>query len=120
MKFLIDECLTDQVADRLTGAGHDAVHVRAVGLLGASDREVMAAAAAEGRVVVSGDTDFGELLAKGGMLLPSVILLRRAHLPAGQVEAILAALEEVHDDLVAGAVVVVTSDRIRVRSLPIR
>jgi predicted nuclease of predicted toxin-antitoxin system len=77
VKFLVDECLTRDVAERLTAAGHDAVHVGDLGLLGATDLEVMASAVESRRVVISADTDFGELLAKGGRRLPSVILLRR-------------------------------------------
>lgn len=84
MKFLVDECLTRDVAERLTAAGHEAVHVGDLDLLGATDLEVMASAVDSGRVVISADTDVGELLAKGGRTLPSVILLRRHHDPSGQ------------------------------------
>ena len=79
VKFLVDECLTPDVAGFLVAAGHDAVHVRDLDLLGGSDLAVMAAAIEANRVVISADTDFGELLAKGGRSLPSVILLRRRH-----------------------------------------
>lgn len=52
MKFLVDECLTPRVAGHLVAAGHDAVHVGDLGLLGSTDVEVMAAAVPAGRVVV--------------------------------------------------------------------
>lgn len=120
MKFLIDECLRALVATGLAAAGHDAVHVGDVHLLGATDEEVMAFALVEDRVVVSADTDFGELLAVGGVSMPSVILLRRRHDPDDQTQAILRALPDVSDDLHAGAVVVIVRDRLRVRRLPIR
>jgi predicted nuclease of predicted toxin-antitoxin system len=119
VKFLVDECLTPDVAAFLVVAGHDAVHVRALDLLGCSDLEVMAAAIESNRVVISADTDFGELLAKGGRSNPSVILLRRRHNPSGQVGAILAAMPDIEESLTAGAVVVITEDRVRIRSLPI-
>jgi predicted nuclease of predicted toxin-antitoxin system len=82
VKFLVDECLTQDVPEHLTAAGHDAVHVRDLSLLGATDVVIMTAAVEGQRVVVSVDTDFGELLAKSGDPLPSVILLRRHHDPA--------------------------------------
>ena len=65
------------VADLLVVGGLDAVHVANHGLLAHPDEEVAACALAEGRVVVSADTDFGELLAKSGAARPSFLLLRR-------------------------------------------
>jgi predicted nuclease of predicted toxin-antitoxin system len=120
VKFLIEECLRPVVAAGLAAAGHDAVHVGDVDLLGATDDEVMAFAVTEKRVVVSADTDFGELLAVGGASMPSVILLRRRHDPDDQAQAILGVLPDVSDDLIAGAVVVIVKDRLRVRRLSIR
>ena len=79
----------------------------------------MEAAQAGTRVLVSADTDFGELLAMSGDRLPSVILLRRSHDANDQSRSILAALPDVEESLVAGAIVVITNDRIRVRDLPV-
>jgi predicted nuclease of predicted toxin-antitoxin system len=78
VKFLIDESLSARVAELLTTEGHDAVHVAERSLLGAPDTDLMTAARTEGRVVVSVDTDFGELLALGRHPGPSVILIRRS------------------------------------------
>lgn len=64
MNFLIDECPRPLVADGLRNAGHDAIHVGDAGLLGATDEHVMSLAVAQARIVVSADTDFGELLAR--------------------------------------------------------
>lgn len=122
MRFLLDENQSPLLVGLLAAFGHDVVHVREVGLAGASDDAVLARAVAEGRVVVSGDTDFGELLARSNAAAPSVILLRRqGGRRAEQVAALLGAnLQSVHDDLAAGAIVVFDEDRIRVRSLPMR
>jgi predicted nuclease of predicted toxin-antitoxin system len=88
--------------------------------LGATDEQVMSLAAEQSRVVVSADTDFGELLARKQLGFPSVILLRRNHDPDDQVRTILDALVDVNDDLLAGAIVVIVEDRLRIRRLPIR
>ena len=120
MNFLIDECLRPLVADGLRDAGHDAIHVGDAGLLGATDEQVMSLAAEQSRVVVSADTDFGELLARNQLGFPSAILLRRNHDPDDRVRTILDALVDVADDLLAGAIVVIVEDRLRIRRLPIR
>jgi hypothetical protein len=41
VKFLVDEMFSPQVAQRLTDLGHDALHVRDIGLAGATDDEVL-------------------------------------------------------------------------------
>ena len=77
MRLLVDECLAARVAELLVNHGHDAIHVADLGLLGQPDTAIMAAARTTGRVVVSADTDFGELLHITRAASPSVILLRR-------------------------------------------
>jgi len=47
-------------------------------------------------------------------------MLRRNHDPADQVRTILDVLVDVADDLLAGAIVVIVGDRLRIRRLPIR
>jgi predicted nuclease of predicted toxin-antitoxin system len=120
LRLLIDESLAATVAQLLRDAGHDAVHLGDRGLLGARDEAVPKAAAKEGRVLVSADTDFGELFALGRHPGPSVLLLRRSsHVPAAQARLVLDALEQLETDLSAGAVATVSSGTVRVRRLPV-
>lgn len=103
----------------LRDGGHDAVHVRDIALLKAPDETVFARALEDGRVLVSGDTDFGRLIIEAGQPRPSLILFRREgdRRAATLAGLILANLEQVSDDLEAGAIVVIEAHRVRVRRL---
>ncbi len=70
---------------------------------------------------MSGDTDFGALLALGRKRSPSVILFRARNKPtaAQQAALIIDYLDEIAEDLAEGAVVVVADERIRIRRLPL-
>ena len=121
MKFLVDQNRSPRLAQLLCEAGHDAVHTLDIGLEAAEDRDVLDRARSEQRIVISGDTDFGALLALARESSPSVILFRqrtrrRAEL---QASALLRNLDSIADALVAGAVVIIEDDRIRVRRLPL-
>ncbi|MST34512.1 hypothetical protein GHK86_17515 [Acidimicrobiaceae bacterium USS-CC1] len=120
MRLLVDESLSTTVAALLRDGGHDAVHLTDLGLLGAPDPVVMAAAGDASRVLVSADTDFGELLAVGRHPGPSVVLLRRApKRPELQARLLLTALGQVEAELTAGAVAVISPGWVRVRRLPV-
>ena len=119
MRLLVDNALSPRPAEGLRAAGHDALHVRDLGLQSADDTVELAAH--EGRIVLSEDTDFGTLLALRKSARPSVILFRR--MPdrgaASLLRLLLANLSTVEAELMAGAVVVFGSNRIRVRRLPL-
>jgi len=63
VRLLVDANLSPRVAAHLNGAGFEAVHVADVGLLTAADDVILTYADSNGLVIVSADTDFGELMA---------------------------------------------------------
>jgi predicted nuclease of predicted toxin-antitoxin system len=120
MQFLVDNNLSPRLAHLLTQAGHDAIHVRDLGLTQANDETIFTAAAREQRTIIAQDTDFGTILALRQERSPSLILLR---CQAKSTEAVFRLLRDnlpgVVSDLEIGAVVVIEDTRIRVRRLPI-
>jgi predicted nuclease of predicted toxin-antitoxin system len=121
VRFLIDNALSPQLARQLSEAGHDAVHVRDLGIQHVSDEEIFERAERDGRVVVSADTDFGTLLASRRQRSPSVVLFRRGtqRRPGEQVDLLLANLAAIEVSLVAGCIAVFEPERIRIRALPL-
>jgi predicted nuclease of predicted toxin-antitoxin system len=121
VRFLIDQALSPAVGIELNRAGHDAVHVRELGMQAASDQEILDHAAQDDRIVVSADTDFGTLLAIRKQSSPSVILFRHGsqHRPADQAALLKTNLPQIAAALDAGSIVVIQPDCIRIRALPL-
>jgi predicted nuclease of predicted toxin-antitoxin system len=121
VRFLIDQALSPAVAIELNRVGHDAIHVRELGMQAASDQQIFDHAAQDDRVVVSADTDFGTLLALRKETSPSVILFRHGsqHRPADQATLLKANLPQLAGALETGSIVVIQPDRIRIRALPL-
>lgn len=120
MKLLLDQGLPRSTAAVLRDLGIDAVHAGESGLSTASDQVILEAARAEGRVVVTLDSDFHTILALEGSAGPSVIRLRWEGLKGREVADLMRQVIELcRDDLLAGAVVSVRPDGLRLRRLPV-
>jgi predicted nuclease of predicted toxin-antitoxin system len=121
VKLLLDANLSPEVARRLIDAGHDAIHVVEIGLMTASDPEIMRAAVEANRVLITADSDFAAMLALGGAQAPSVVLLRSAdHMrPPEQASLLLANLATVEEELTRGAIISLNRRHLRIRELPI-
>jgi predicted nuclease of predicted toxin-antitoxin system len=79
VKFLVDQNRSPRLTQLLREAGHDAVHTLERGLEHADDDVLLDVARDEHTIVISGDTDFGALLALARQKSPSVILFRSRH-----------------------------------------
>jgi predicted nuclease of predicted toxin-antitoxin system len=120
MKFLADMGVAGKVVDWLVQAGHDAVHLRDEGLQRVSDPDIFAKAHQEGRIVLTFDLDFGEIVALSGSTHTSVILFRVRNASAAHIiQRLSVVLPSCADVLAEGAVVLVEDGRYRVRRFPI-
>lgn len=117
VRILADENFPGDVVEALRKRGHDVTWVR-TDAPGSKDREILARAQADSRIVVTFDKDFGELAFRS--LLPAssgIILLRvRTPLSPPSVNALTATLESRADW--AGHFAVIEPRRIRLTPLP--
>ena len=120
MKLVVDMSLSPALALTLASRDRDAVHWSAVGPANAPDDEIMAWAVANDRIIITHDLDFGDLLYASGSTKPSVIIVREydPH-PERITEPLLLALERFNAELTAGALIAMTLNMARVRSLPL-
>src|SRR5262249_55242299 len=109
--------LPPPMAKWLQSEGHDAVHLREIGGTGWADHEIFVRAAEDGRIVVTFDLDFGEIVGHSVTGAGIVLLrLRRAHQSYLR-QRLRVAIAEAGDALEAGAIVLVEDGRIRIRRL---
>ena len=115
MKFLLDVCVASRVLhNTLVELGHDVLSARD-GYASASDETLLALAYREGRVLVTEDKDFGELVF--ALRQPHPCIVRLDGLTAAEEEAAMRNLIEGEDAAMrAGAIIVVTGNRVRIRS----
>lgn len=120
MRFLADAGISPRTVEFLTGLGHEAIHVRTLGMQRAPDGDIVERARADASVVLTFDLDFGEVLALGVLDKPSVIIFRLANESADSVNQRLSAvLAERVAELDSGALILVEDTKYRVRKLPI-
>lgn len=120
MRFLADAGVSPKTVEFLKRLGHEAIHVRTLGLQRAPDHKLVELARADGSVVVTFDLDFGDILALGVLDKPSAIIFRIADERADSVNQRLSSvLTERLADLESGALILVENTRYRVRKLPI-
>ena len=117
MNFLIDENLAPRLASELVGVGHDAVHVSNLGLRSSPDQAILKVAFIQKRILISRDTDFGQLIERDSVGSPSLILIRRMgdYRVKAIVSRVLVLLSDHSEVLTLGGIIVVDGTRDRVR-----
>ncbi len=116
MKLLLDENLSPLHARLLRSLGHDAVSVVELGLSGADDSIVRAAAIESGRILVTLDGDFANLLRYPPAQTPGVMRFRLHPATEEAIDAAIRwAVARLAETDVAGRLVVVDEKKIRIR-----
>jgi predicted nuclease of predicted toxin-antitoxin system len=117
----IDEDLPRQIADLAVARGYDAATVVGQGWQGASDDELWPRVQNEGRWLITADKGFADLRRHPAGSHAGVVLLRaweesrRAYLELAAI-----ALDRLKLDDLAGAIVVVTYQSVRIRRAPLK
>lgn len=109
MRFLADTCVPRQVLERLRSDGRDVTRADA----GIDDEVILAAALAQGRVLITEDRDFGGLAILKQLPHAGILLLRMPELtPNARAERVASVVAEMGDRLSIG-LFVVEADRLR-------
>jgi predicted nuclease of predicted toxin-antitoxin system len=112
MQFLADESCDFAAVHALRAAGHDVAAV-AETARGAEDSAVVALARSGGRILLTEDKDFGQLVFAAAHRTAGVILLRWPVTARGALGSALVELVALHGDSLLGSFVVVEPGRIR-------
>ncbi len=116
MRFLADENVSRHVLDGLRAGGHDVVLVYEL-MPGGSDEAVIKIAQEQDRIIITEDTDFGELVIRRQLAVAGVVLLELDRLSVeAEARRVSASVALLADKLV-GNLVVIEPGRIRMRPL---
>lgn len=117
MRWVADECVSRTIVEHLRAEGHDVLFI-ADEFRGKTDEFVLLLAASEGRLLLTQDSDFGELLFRGtSVAIPGTVFIRippaRAALRWPRLKATIAKFGET----LFGRIVVIEEQRTRSRAL---
>jgi len=117
MRFIVDESTGAAVVEYQRSIGHDVLAV-AEAMPQAEDRDILARAANDRRILVTNDKDFGELVFRSRRAHHGVVLLRlHDESPTNRVHVLRTVLGQYADRL-AGHFTVATEGGVRIR--PVR
>ena len=120
MKFLLDMGISPKTADFLRNLGYDAIHLHDLESDRSTDPAVLQMARNEGRILLTHDLDFGELIAASGANIPSVIIFRLRNMNPRNVNRFIKGIITEHREaLEKGAIASVTEGQVRIRLLPL-
>lgn len=114
LRFLVDLGVGKKVEDWLKSQGHEVACVRDLDPR-MSDAEILKIAAAEHRMVITMDTDFGELVYNSGLPHAGVLLLRLEDAGSDEKVAAVAGILREHADKISDRFCVYKDGKLRIR-----
>ena len=119
MRLLADENCDFSVVRALRAGGHDVLAVAEIAPR-AVDTEIIERCHRDGRILITEDKDFGQLVYASGTSASGIILLRFPARRRAEIVASILALLAHHGDRLIGSYVVLQPGRARVTRLPQR
>lgn len=111
----LDENMPDSAIEILRSSGHDVELARDEDLAGADDQALLAAASSEGRVLITLDTDFADVVRHPPAGTAGVVVLRPHDQSIGLVTQIISLLGHfLKEEIVAGKLWVIDESRLRI------
>jgi predicted nuclease of predicted toxin-antitoxin system len=117
MKIVVDVGVGKAVERWLASQNLDVVAVRDLDP-GMADIAILALAAAEQRLVITMDKDFGELIVRSGQLHAGVLLLRLADADSQEKLRVVQQIFALHRNALPGNYCIYHKDKLRIRQLP--
>jgi len=115
MRFKVDENLHVEIAALLRERGHDALTVFDQGYRGRSDRDIANLTQSEGRILISLDLDFSNILMFPPEKYPGLIVLRLRRKSRSVVRRIVnRVIDHLDKEPLAGRLWIVDEHRIRI------
>lgn len=115
MNLVADEGVDRPIVDRLREEGHDVLYITEL-QPGMDDEDVLARATSAQAVLLTTDSDFGELAFRQRRLHTGVILLRLAGLTNETKAEIVAEVCRTRGEELAGAFSVISPGQLRIRA----
>ena len=121
LSVLADENVDREIVERLRSDGHDVAWVKErASVVSTPDPNVLAIATAEGRLLLTADRDFGDMVYRDRQPAPhGVVLMRLGDMPTSQKATIVGDAILTHGHLLRAHFTVIAADcSVRVRELP--
>lgn len=121
MKIVLDMNLSPAWIPFLKAGGHEVKHWSEIGVITATDIEIMEWARNNDYIVFTHDLDFSALLFATEAKAPSVLQLRTEDIrPKTVGKLVLVALQQAEENINQGALVTIDPSKNRIRLLPLK